>query len=376
MRKTIVIILLVLFQNVTAQNANVLKYIDTYKDLAISEMKRTGIPASITIAQGILETESGNSELVLKSNNHFGIKCKLTWTGETVHHNDDEKGECFRKYNTAEESYRDHSDFLRNSSRYASLFTLDADDYKGWAHGLKKAGYATNPRYPYILINSIEKYNLHQYTLLGKSQATIFDKGEVRNGKENEQHITMAPQTADADLSNEALIKTKFKSIDAVYVPKETSLLAVATEFRISMRKLLEYNDLEKDGLLTKSQWLFLERKLKEGDREKVVSKPGQSLHDVAQENAIQMEYLIKYNDLKPEGILEKNTQVALKPGVALQEVEPETEIAAKKFHEVLPKEGLYAISKKYNVSVKDIREWNNLSNDQLRVGQQLIILK
>lgn len=376
MRKAIVIILVVLFQNATAQNANVIKYIDTYKDLAISEMKRTGIPASITIAQGILETESGNSELVLKSNNHFGIKCKSTWTGETVYHNDDERGECFRKYNTAEESYRDHSNFLRNSERYAALFNLDADDYKGWAHGLKKAGYATNPRYPQILINSIEKYNLHQYTLLGKSQESLFDKGEVKAGDETEQTITMNPQASNENGATTVLKRSAYKSIEAVHIPAGTSLLAVASQFRISLRKLLEYNDLKQDGLVSKSQWLFLDKKLKEGDQDQVAAKAGQSLHDVAQENAVQLESLLKYNDLKDEGILPARTMVALKPGVALQRVEPEPVSMSKKIHQVSPKEGLYAISKRYNVSVKDIKEWNNLSNDQLRVGQELIILK
>ena len=375
MRKTIVIILLVLFQNATAQNANVLKYIETYKVLAISEMKRTGIPASITIAQGILETESGNSELVIKSNNHFGIKCKSTWTGETVYHNDDERGECFRKYNTAEESYRDHSNFLRSSERYASLFNLNSDDYKGWAHGLKKAGYATNPRYPYILINSIEKYNLHQYTLLGNSAESVFDKGEVKTATDQEQTITMNPQVINSNEEESSLKKTKYKSIEAVDVPAGTSLLAIATRFKIALSKLLEYNDLSQDGLLIERQWIFLEKKLKEGEQDQIVTRRGQSLHDVAQENAIQMESLLKYNDIKHDEAIPAKTMIALRPGIALQQIEvPETQ--AKKFHEVLPREGLYAISKKYNVSVKDIKAWNNLADDQLRVGQQLIIIK
>ena len=375
MRKTIVIILLVLFQNATAQNANVLKYIETYKELAISEMKRTGIPASITIAQGILETESGNSELVIKSNNHFGIKCKSTWTGETVYHNDDERGECFRKYNTAEDSYRDHSNFLRSSERYASLFNLNSDDYKGWAHGLKKAGYATNPRYPYILINSIEKYNLHQYTLLGNSGESVFDKGEVKTAKDQEQAITMNPQVINSDGEESSLEKTKYKSIEAVDVPAGTSLLAIATRFKIALSKLLEYNDLSQDGLLNKRQWIFLEKKLKEGEQDQIVTRRGQSLHDVAQENAIQMESLLKYNDIRYDETIPAKTMIALRPGIALQQME-ERETPAKNFHEVLPREGLYAISKKYNVSVKDIKAWNNLANDQLRVGQQLIIIK
>jgi len=144
----------------------ILAYISRYKELAISEMKRTGVPAAITLAQGIHETEAGTSVLVKKSNNHFGIKCKDEWRGQSVSHDDDARGECFRKYTAAEDSYRDHSDFLKNRPNYASLFTLDPTDYQGWAYGLKKAGYATNPKYAQILIKLIQDYNLEDYTLI------------------------------------------------------------------------------------------------------------------------------------------------------------------------------------------------------------------
>ena len=136
-----------------AQHSEVVKnYINIYKSLAMAEMQRTGVPASIKLAQGIHETMAGTSKLVLKSNNHFGIKCKSNWTGESVSHDDDARGECFRKYSSPEDSYRDHSNFLKNSQRYASLFILDPTDYTGWANGLKNAGYATNPKYPQVLI--------------------------------------------------------------------------------------------------------------------------------------------------------------------------------------------------------------------------------
>src|SRR4029078_6564331 len=144
----------------------ILAYITRYKDLAIAEMKRTGVPAAITLAQGIHETEAGTSVLVKKSNNHFGIKCKDEWRGESVSHDDDARGECFRKYSAPEDSYRDHSDFLKNRPNYASLFTLDPTDYQAWAYGLKKAGYATNPKYAQILIKLIQDYSLEDYTLI------------------------------------------------------------------------------------------------------------------------------------------------------------------------------------------------------------------
>ena len=138
------------------------EYIATYKKIARKEMKQHGIPASITLAQGILESGNGNSELARRANNHFGIKCTKDWNGKTYHIDDDKPNECFRRYKHPEASFHDHSAFLK-SKRYSGLFELDRDDYKGWAKGLKKAGYATNPKYPQLLINLIEKHKLYQY---------------------------------------------------------------------------------------------------------------------------------------------------------------------------------------------------------------------
>jgi flagellum-specific peptidoglycan hydrolase FlgJ len=178
--KSIFIILLVIIRVAAAAQSKdelIQQYIASYKNLAIEEMKRTGVPAAIKLAQGIHETEAGNSVLVKKSNNHFGIKCKTGWDGPKVYHDDDERGECFRSYTAAEASYRDHSNFLKNSQRYAFLFALDPTDYKGWAYGLKKAGYATNIKYSQILIKLIEEYHLDTYSLiaLGKIPDTEAD---------------------------------------------------------------------------------------------------------------------------------------------------------------------------------------------------------
>lgn len=139
------------------------EYIDTFSEIAQAEMVAYGIPASITLAQGILESGFGQSELVLKTNNHFGIKCHSAWDGAFAYHDDDEKGECFRKYNHPMYSFRDHSIFLSSRSRYSSLFDLRKDNYKGWARGLKSAGYATDPRYPQKLISFIERYDLNRF---------------------------------------------------------------------------------------------------------------------------------------------------------------------------------------------------------------------
>ncbi|WP_277011617.1 glucosaminidase domain-containing protein [Flavobacterium lindanitolerans] len=138
-------------------------YVLQYKDIAKGNMKQYGIPASIILAQGILESGAGSGTLSKTANNHFGIKCHTGWTGESVRHDDDAEQECFRKYNDPAESYRDHAEFLTGRSRYASLFKLEKGDYQGWAKGLKAAGYATDPKYPDKLISYIERYNLHQY---------------------------------------------------------------------------------------------------------------------------------------------------------------------------------------------------------------------
>src|SRR5579871_5791991 len=160
-RALLVTVIVFFCNHISAQKpADIANYINAYKEVAINEMQRSGIPASIILAQGIHETEAGTSELVRKSNNHFGIKCKDTWTGSVVYHDDDERGECFRSYDKPEDSYKDHSDFLHASPRYAFLFKLDPMDYQGWAYGLKRAGYATNIRYSQILIKLIEDYKL------------------------------------------------------------------------------------------------------------------------------------------------------------------------------------------------------------------------
>jgi flagellum-specific peptidoglycan hydrolase FlgJ len=171
LKKGFVIVFMLIGGALSAQRPELVQtYINNYKDLAIAEMLRSGIPASITLAQGIYESTAGTSELVLSSNNHFGIKCNNTWTGESVKHDDDLRNECFRKYPCAEDSYKDHSDFLRYRPRYAFLFNIDPTDYKGWAKGLKKAGYATSPKYPQSLIKLIEDYNLQEYTLQALQQ--------------------------------------------------------------------------------------------------------------------------------------------------------------------------------------------------------------
>jgi len=363
------------------------EYVQQYKDLAIQEMKRMGVPAAITLAQGLLETQNGNSDLLKASNNHFGIKCKSTWTAETVSHDDDAKGECFRKYKTAEDSYRDHSNFLRGNSRYDFLFQLDPTDYKGWAYGLKKAGYATNPRYPQILIKNIEDNNLEQYTLEAINNVPHFDATQYAD--DGEKTNDSVDETASV-----APVSLTINGSKALYVPKGTSLLAVATEHHINLEKLLNINDLTTDGLLSKDQYIFLEKKQKEGQRDFCVAEANETMYDIAQKYGVILENLYTYNQLTPDDYIVAGTKIYLKPNqqasnnqqVAINNAEQvsnkqsprqlSTNDRQTSTHEVLPKETLYSISRKYDVRIDDLKRWNHLTSDHLQIGQQLIISK
>ncbi|MEO7047613.1 MAG: glucosaminidase domain-containing protein [Ferruginibacter sp.] len=376
MRKiAIAIVCLLVAEISTAQKMTAQEYIDKYKDIAIEEMHRSGVPAAITLAQGLLETESGNSELVKKSNNHFGIKCKSTWTGESVTHTDDAPNECFRKYSSAADSYRDHSDYLKNTPRYASLFKLDTSDYKGWAYGLKRAGYATNPRYPQILINNIEQYNLQQYNA-ASANTVAFDDAKYDDKKVEMTPAPVKEVIKEADTPSPVIpvkrSRTMFNNLKAFYASKQTSLLAIATGYDIPLSKLLEYNDLKTDGLLAESQWIYLEKKPKQGNRDFYTAMQNETLYSISQTNAVQLQSLMQYNQMRDDEIVKAGKRIRLRPEAG----KPVSLIQKVTTHEVQPKEGLYSISKKYNVSVQDLKSWNNLDAEDLKIGQQLIISK
>ncbi|HZW69923.1 MAG TPA: glucosaminidase domain-containing protein [Hanamia sp.] len=312
MKRTLAIIIFSLgfVYKTTAQNMTAQEYVQKYKDLAIEEMKRSGVPAAITLAQGLLETENGNSDLLLKSNNHFGIKCKSNWTAETVSHDDDAPGECFRKYSCAEDSYRDHSDFLKNSSRYAFLFDIDPTDYKDWAYGLRKAGYATNPRYPDILIKNIETYNLEQYTLQGLDGIPHFENTPYIAQTQN---IT-PPDIEKTDAIPGQTVSVKINGCKALLASKGTSLLAIATEHNINLEKLLSVNDLSNDGLLQKDQYIFLEKKQKEGRQDFCIAQRNETLYDISQKYGVMLQYLYSYNTISAGDYLVEGTKIYLRP--------------------------------------------------------------
>ena len=306
-----------------AQHSEVVKsYISMYKSLAMAEMQRTGVPASIKLAQGIHETMAGTSKLVLKSNNHFGIKCKSNWTGESVSHDDDARGECFRKYSSPDDSYRDHSNFLKNSQRYASLFFLDPTDYAGWAYGLKKAGYATNPKYPQVLIKLIEDYNLQEYTLiaLGQQQAK---PDEVVTIAETDKVITIPSPPSAAITSVEKkqpekkpeYPKGEFRINDTrvVYIPQGTSFLSIAQQYNVPLARLFEFNEISLAETSEKDQLIYLQRKRKTGRDEFYIVQPEDNLHEIAQSQGIRLESLLELNGLKNDEQPAPGEQLSLK---------------------------------------------------------------
>lgn len=394
----------------SAQYITAEQYIQKHKEMAIREMKRMGVPAAITLAQGLLETENGNSELVKESNNHFGIKCKSSWTAGSVSHDDDAPGECFRMYKDADDSYRDHSNFLRANSRYAFLFKLDPTDYKGWAYGLRKAGYATNPKYPDILIKNIETNHLEQYSLEAAGDVPVFDASKYTDDPEDNSSLVAENTPLQDAYPGTGTTKLTVNGSRALFVSKGTSLLAIATQNNINLSKLLGINDLTKDGLLEKDQFVFLEKKQKEGNRDFCIVAPDETLYDIAQKNGVLLQSLYNYNQLNSSDNLIAGTKVFLKPQVTMvtatfypaspdvqpnlknetvnpkpgnsnlkpgdSNLIPDTSNGAPQIHEVQSKEGLYSISKKYGVSIEQIKEWNNLQNDHLKIGQQLIISK
>ena len=247
-------------------------YIKKYRELAVEEMKKYHIPASITLAQGLLESGAGQSALAQKSNNHFGIKCGSDWYGKTVSHDDDARGECFRAYKHPKDSYEDHSKFLAGRPRYASLFNLNITDYKGWARGLKKAGYATNPRYADQLIGIIELYELYKYD----------DKNYLKWIKKN-------PNPHQTYIANDLLY---------IVVRAGDSWKSISQEFDISQKKLRKYNDLYKGYALQVGDILYLEKKNKKADKEHIVHvlRAGESMYSISQKYGIRLKNLYKLN--------------------------------------------------------------------------------
>jgi hypothetical protein len=273
------------FWSLAQSEEDIRTYINQFKDLAIAEQIRMGVPASITLAQGIHESTAGRSELATKGNNHFGIKCKSYWTGETILHDDDKKQECFRKYTSPEQSYIDHSEFLQSSNRYHFLFDLEKTDFAGWASGLKRAGYATNPAYVQKLTELIEKYNLQQYTYEALSKTKI-GLVEIVAEKEAPRNLTYVEDPS-----------TSYKGLKGFWASKGETLLAYATNHNIRYARLLDMNELPDEPLKT-NMFIFTEKKRKIGTEEFHVVKENETMLLIAQKEAMLLSSLYQFNNL------------------------------------------------------------------------------
>ena len=274
------------------------QYIEKYADIAVREMKATGIPASITLAQGCLESGNGNSTLATKANNHFGIKCHNNWKGKTIKHDDETPDECFRSYKNADESFRDHSDFLRYRDRYAFLFDLEPTDYKGWAYGLQKAGYATAKTYAASLIQIIEENELYRYDKLDAAARKELPPTPMEAEKSAVFKPLPGHKLYTASLSRE--IRTT-NGVPWIKARKGDTYASLAKEYNLFTLELLHFNDRTRQVPLYEGEVVYLEAKKRESARnlDKHVVEEGETMRDLAQRYAVKMKKLYQYNHLR-----------------------------------------------------------------------------
>lgn len=302
------------------------QYIQKFAQYAVEEMEKYKIPASITLAQGLLETGGGQSRLAQEGKNHFGIKCKEDWTGKTMKHTDDAPNECFRVYDDPKQSYEDHSVFLATRKYYTKLFDLDMKDYRAWANGLKKAGYATNPRYASILIGKIEKYKLYEFDEVNSKEvlyAVLKKYPDLKNDRvfmaslEPSKYAKKEPVTVKVPYKPTSYaqqqkrverIKTKTEILNSilikshpngglkyVVIPEDTNVQYIANKFKISDSKLTKWNDLQSD-VLKKDDIVFLESKNSDGNTATYNAESGEDMHDIAQKFGVKLHKLYAKN--------------------------------------------------------------------------------
>ncbi len=329
-------------ENTPAGNTPQERYIAQYSRIAVAERKRSGVPASITLAQGMLESGNGQSRLAVKGNNHFGIKCH-DWTGARMYYDDDKRGECFRKYRTPEESYRDHSDFLRYRDRYKFLFDYNVTDYKSWAYGLKKAGYATDPAYPRKLIKLIEDYDLDRFDKApaGKRSAVSRNrKARVPSGSGNkivpsdnnvgntvvsaEVPATPAELETPKPLSDRqgrtlhlSLVRQLFSQngVPFVYSVEGETYAGIAEYYNLFLGEILRYNDLDAEEELLPGTVVYLQPKKARAAKlvDKYVAEGGETMRDVAQRFAVKLKSLEKMNAGRAPGVLDEGEMIVLR---------------------------------------------------------------
>jgi len=407
------------------QKADIAKYIEQYKQAAIDEMVRSKVPASITLAQGILESGAGTSVLSRNSNNHFGIKCKEEWTGGKYYHDDDKPQECFRVYSNVRESFADHSDFLLTRSRYAPLFQLPITSYKYWAIGLKEAGYATNPKYASIVISYIEDYKLFELDKLGVAMieerekimkqpvlaepmmAQASSKVEVTEATPKEHHKQIVTEVKNAESGRHEFAVNGLRAVKAA---ANEDPFKIAYEFNIDYSNIMTYNDMITGDRFKEGEYVFLQNKKSRGADATYTVLAGESMHDIAQKTGVKMRDLYLKNSMK------MNDQVFAGETISLQEKRSEapqtmtyydylksqsktaqtqksapvnTIASSTNGVPVLPQQSIlqnaseyqvqksdtfYTIAKKFNTSVEQLKVLNNLEASELKAGQTLVV--
>ena len=339
MTKRILLLLLLVPLALSAQKTTVEEYIETYKEIAMKEMQDHGIPASITLAQGIIESGAGNSALAREANNHFGIKCHKGWTGKTYTMDDDEKDECFRKYKRAEESYRDHSEFLTSRPRYADLFKLDIMDYEGWAKGLKAAGYATNPSYATALINRINMNKLYLYDQLAMGVITEKEL-KRRMGITEEEPLTVPVETdtqvissisTELELAYSPVDRSVFELVDMtadkrfiyenngvrfVFAKEGETPDGMAKEFDIKLKKFCEYNLITRpeEAIFHSGDVIYLEQLSRRNWKAKShIVEERETVRDISLQYAVRPEKILSRNKLKEGAVLSPGQTIKLR---------------------------------------------------------------
>jgi LysM repeat protein len=294
-KQTILFILLFSFIQVFAKEKELSReeYIQKYYKLAISEMRRSGIPASITLAQGCWESQNGNSQLATEGNNHFGIKCKSDWQGKRIFHDDDARHECFRKYEHAEASYIDHTNFLMSGSRYGSLFQLDRKDYTGWAYGLKKAGYATDPIYAERLIKIIQDFKLNIYDEYGDNRQMASKKNESPKVKIQSPALVKTNSIHKIEMRN---------GLRTVAVREGDTYESITKDLLLKDWEIYTYNDLERGSTARANEIIYLEAKHRKANKshKQHVTESGDTMHYIAQRYGLRMKPLLRRNRMKP----------------------------------------------------------------------------
>ncbi len=314
---TAVLLLLAALPGYSQQQQTREEYIEKYKDAAIQSMKTHGIPASITLAQGCLESADGNSDLAVRANNHFGIKCHNDWKGPTYYKKGDDRGRsCYRKYRNPSESFKDHSDFLRYGQRYAFLFDLQITDYKGWSHGLKKAGYATDPQYAQKLIKIIEDYRLYRF------DQEIYAKAEKKpdllppspSQLQQVMELNPAKNSLLYKYSRNRVIY-KRNGVPYILAGDLDTYKSIADEYNLFTGELLRFNDLKKPVELAPGTVVYLQRKKAKAQRhmEIHIAVEGDTYYDISQKYAVRLKKLFKYNGYKDGDILHVGDEIFLR---------------------------------------------------------------